>query len=304
MSNEEMYNPIKSWYNSGMIIVDYSGIAIAAIFSQDRPGELSEHLLRHMVLNTIRRYNYQFRDKYGELVIAVDSSSWRKEYFPQYKAGRKKNRDESPLDWKTFFEYINLVRDEIHENMPYKVISANKAEADDVIGQLVLSTQEFGKNEPVMIVSSDKDFFQLHQFSNVKQFSPIKRDMINVDDPHFFLFEHICKGDVGDGIPNVLSDDDTFVNGERQKPLRAKTIQEWFEAGDALEKLMPTNVWRNFNRNQKLIDLQYTPEDIKHNILEIYNTNSGKSNSKVLNYLIEKRCNMLVSSVDEFFVKT
>ena len=286
-----------------MIIADYSGIAIASIFSQDRPEEIEEGLIRHMILNRLRMYNTKFRDQYGEMVIACDSTSWRKEAFPQYKAKRKSSRDESPLDWGHFFNLINTVRDEIAEKMHYPVVQADRAEADDVIAALVESTQEFGKNEPVMIVSSDKDFFQLHRYSNVKQFSPMKRDLVTVDDPVFYKFDHICRGDTSDGVPNIFSCDDTFTEGVRQKPMRAKKIQEWYDTKDPsqLAEVMGHETYRNFCRNKKVIDLDCMPEDIRKDIDDKYQSQLNKSRANVLPYLIEKRCNMLISSVSDFF---
>lgn len=289
-----------------MIIVDYSGIAIASIFSQDRPEEIQEGLIRHMILNSLRRYNLKFRKEYGEMIIACDSTSWRKEAYPQYKAKRKSNRDESPLDWGHFFTLINGVRDEIKENMHYPVVQADRAEADDVIATLVKSTQEFGQAEPVMIVSSDKDFFQLQRYSNVKQFSPMKRDFAKVDDAAFYKFDHVCRGDSSDGVPNVLSVDDTFTEGIRQKPMRAKKIQEWYTAKDdsQLMDMMGQETYRNYCRNKSVIDLDYIPEDITQDINDKYNSQTNKNKGKVLTYLIEKRCNMLIDSVADFLPAT
>jgi 5'-3' exonuclease len=102
--------------------------------------------MRHIILNSLRMYNLKYREKYGQLILAVDSGSWRKEYYPEYKASRKKNRDSSSLDWKEIFSIINTVRDEITEHMPYPVLAAPRAEADDVIATLVESTQEFGSH--------------------------------------------------------------------------------------------------------------------------------------------------------------
>ena len=293
-----------------MIIVDYSGIAIAAIFSQDRPEEIQEGLIRHMILNSLRRYNVKFRNEYGQMIIACDSTSWRKEKFANYKAKRKTSRDESPLDWSKFFGFLNGIRDEIAEEMPYPVVHVDRAEADDVIATLVKSTQEFGKNEPVMIVSSDKDFIQLQRYSNVKQFSPMKRAALKIEDPAFYKFEHICKGDTSDGVPNMLSADDTFViEGGRQTPMRAKKIKEWYDAckGDAsnihlLRSVMTEEQYRNFCRNKLMIDLDCIPTDIADNITNKYNSQQGKTNMKVLNYLITKRCSLLVESAKDFFV--
>ena len=289
-----------------MIIVDYSGIAIASIFSQDRPEEIQEGLIRHMILNSLRRYNLKFRKEYGEMIIACDSSSWRKEVYPQYKAKRKSNRDESPLDWGHFFTLINGVRDEIKENMHYPVVSSDRAEADDVIATLVKSTQEFGQSEPVMIVSSDKDFFQLQRYSNVKQFSPMKKDFAKVDDAAFYKFDHVCRGDSSDGVPNVLSVDDSFTEGIRQKPMRAKKIQEWYTAKDdsQLMDMMGQETYRNYCRNKSVIDLDYIPEDITQDINDKYNSQTNKNKGRVLTYLIEKRCNMLIDSVADFLPAT
>ena len=288
-----------------MIIVDYSGIAIAAIFSQDRPDEVEESLIRHMILNSLRRYNVKFRDEYGPMILACDSTSWRKEKYPQYKAKRKTAREESPLDWGKFFGFLNGIRDEIAEEMAYPVVHVDRAEADDVIGVLVESTQEFGQNEPVMIVSSDKDFIQLHRYSNVKQFSPMKRGLLKVDDPVYYKFEHICKGDVSDGVPNMLSADNTFSDGLRQTPLRTKRIQEWYTALPNLcdEDVMTQEQYRNYCRNKLMIDLDCIPADIQENIMNKYKSQQGKSNNKVLNYLITKRCSLLVESANEFFTK-
>jgi len=289
-----------------MIIVDYSGIAIASIFSQDRPEEIQEGLIRHMILNSLRRYNVKFRKEYGEMVIACDSTSWRKEAYPQYKAKRKSNRDESPLDWSHFFTLINGVRDEIKENMHYPVVQVDRAEADDIVATLVKSTQEFGQSEPVMIVSSDKDFFQLHRYSNVKQFSPMKRDFAKVDDAAFYKFDHVCRGDSSDGVPNVLSVDDTFTEGIRQRPMYAKKIQQWYTAKDdsQLMDMMGQETYRNYCRNKSVIDLDCIPEDIVQDINDKYNSQTNKNKGKVLTYLIEKRCNMLIDSVADFLPAT
>ena len=283
-----------------MIVIDYSAIAIAAIFSQDRPEQIEEGLIRHMILNRIRMYNMKFRDEYGKTIIACDGGSWRKTVYEQYKAGRKKNRDESPLDWGEFFRLINLVRDELKENFPYPVITVEGAEADDVIAVLAHSTQEFGQNEPVVIVSADKDFMQLQRYSNVKQFSPMKRDFIKVDDPHYYRFEHVRKGDSSDGVPNILSPNNTFTDGLRQKPMRAKKIQEWYESKDNLESVMDTETLRNFQRNRQVIDLDYIPKEITEAIRQEVGKEAIKPKKDVLNYLITKRCNMLVEAAADF----
>lgn len=281
-----------------MIIIDYNGIAIGNIITQKL--KIEEDLIRHMILNTIRMYNKKFRDKYGQVVIACDSSSWRKDVFPQYKFKRKEGREESSMDWNEVFRITNLVREEIRENMPYKVIHVNGAEADDIIGTLALETQEFGKSEPVMIVSADKDFIQLHRFDNVRQYSPMTKKFVEDKNPRLYLFEHIMKGDSGDGIPNCLSGDNVFVDGVRQSPMTQKKISTFLAAED-MREAMGEEIYRNYCRNKMLIDLEEVPAALKSEIINTYENTKPSHKMKVLNYLIKKRCKMLIESVEEFY---
>ena len=278
-----------------MILLDYSQIALANIIVQKIDDE---ELIRHMILNSIRMYNKKYRDEYGQMVICCDGfNTWRKEYFPQYKASRKKTRAASDMNWENIFLYLNQIRDEIKENLPYKVIHMQGMEADDIIGTLTYETQEFGQHEPVMIISSDKDFIQLHKFKNVKQYSPARKKLIEEKHPRKYLFEHVCRGDTGDGVPNVLSPDNCFVDGIKQTPMRKTVIDFWMENEDN----MPQEVLRNYQRNSTLIDLSKIPTDIYSNIVQEYNSQKPAMKMKVLNYLIKKRCKNLIEVVEEFY---
>ena len=282
-----------------MILIDYSQIAISNIIVQKLNDE---SMIRHMILNSIRMYNKRYRDEYGQVVISADGmNTWRKDYFPYYKAHRRKNREESSQDWNEIFRILHLVRDEIRDYLPYKVIHLEGIEADDVIGTLTMQTQEFGMDEPVMIVSSDKDFIQLQKFKNVKQFSPIQKKLVTDKNPRTYAFNHIMRGDSGDGIPNVLSADDTFVSEAKQTPLRQSKIDEWLEVSDNLKEAMDEDTYRNYQRNKKLIDLTDIPENLQEFIINNFNEQAKTPNMKVLNYLIKKRCNHLIEVVEEFY---
>jgi hypothetical protein len=243
-------------------------------------------------------YNLKYRKEYGTMVLACDGGSWRKQIYPQYKANRKTSRDASGLDWQEFFRILGMVRDEVKEHLPYKVVHIQGIEADDVIGTLTEKTQNFGENEPVMIISADKDFIQLQQYSNVRQFSPMTKAFVKEKDATQYLFEHIIRGDSGDGIPNVLSPDNTFVDKIRQKPISAKKIEQWGASRNSLDKVMDESTYRNFQRNQALIDLSKVPQDKKALIINTFE--SVKPNSNTLNYLISKRCTQLIECAEEF----
>ena len=253
---------------------------------------LSEDLIRHMVLESLRSYRTKFKNEFGELVIAMDNVSWRKNVFPYYKANRKKDREKSKIDWDGIFQIIAKIRQELKDNMPYKVIDIEGAEADDVIAVLAMDS-----DEKVLIVSEDEDFLQLQKFPNIFQYAPIKKKTFLVEkNPVAFLQEHICSGDSSDGIPNILSDDDTFVNeNKRQSPMTKKKMQQikddTFEWSDALK--------RNYERNKLLIDLTNTPESVKIKIKEQF-AQKPNSRQKVLNYFIQYKLKNLMKDLSEF----
>jgi len=285
-----------------MIVVDYSGIAMGALFA--RGGGEEEGLIRHFILNSLRMYNVKYREEYGRMIVCCDGGSWRKNYYPEYKASRKKNRDSDSKDWDSIFNTFTKVRQEISEHLPFDVIHEFGVEADDIIATLVKETQEFGKHEPVMIISSDKDFIQLHKYDNVKQYSPITRKMVTHEDPINYLREHIFRGDSSDGVPNVLSSDDTFVDEDKkQTPLSKKKIELWLDNYNNLEEVMPSQAYRNFQRNNKVINLDEIPEEVTDKIMDKYNNIKPTPNMKALNYLIVNRLNMLTEQVGDFHRK-
>lgn len=282
-----------------MIIIDYSGISIAPIVMGQAKFN-DENLLRHMILNTIRMYRQKFK-KYGEVVIVADAGgNWRKEAYPEYKAKRKSNREESPIDWDEAFRIINMVLTELKEHFPYKVIHQWGCEADDSIAEIVKWTQEFGNYEEVMIVSADKDFKQLQKFPNVHQYSPMTKKLIKVDNPRVELMEHILGGDTGDGVPNVMSDDKVFLEGRKQNTLTAKKKETLMKDPMAFGE----EVYRNFIRNKKMIDLtedSAMPDHIRKEIISTFESqNKSENKKKVLNFFIKNHCRNLIEVLDEF----
>lgn len=283
-----------------MIIIDYNGIAMGNIIVNQKRMDMNEDTIRHMILNSIRMHVKNHKDQYGQVVIACDGGSWRRDVFPQYKWARRNNRTESSLDFDLIFKCLNMVREEISQNMPYKVVHIPNVEADDIIGTLVEQTQEFGQHEDIMIISADKDFIQLQKYGNVKQYSPMTKKFIKDDNPHSYLFEHILKGDSSDGIPNVLSGDDTFVESIRQSPMTKKKIQDYVENAENLESYMSSEIYRNYKRNQLLVDLAYVPTEIKKSIIDTSEAVKVPHRMKILNYLIKNRCKLLIECIEDF----
>ena len=278
-----------------MIIVDINQIMISNLMVTIHRDnlELSEDLIRHMVLNSLRGHNKKFRKQYGEMVIACDSGNvWRRQAFPNYKAGRKETREKSEHDWTMIFDILSKVKNEIKEFLPYKVIELETAEADDIIAVLTRRVKE-----KILILSGDKDFIQLHN-DRIKQYNPVLNKFVGQgENPSLYIREHILKGDRSDGIPNVLSDDNVFIEGRRQRPLSKKKIEAW------CNEIVPTfneEEQKNYDRNKTLIDLNCIPKELEDKINREFDNFEVATRDKILGYFINKKLKTLIESIDEF----
>jgi hypothetical protein len=297
-----------------MILVDYSQVALSAIltFQRELKGTESEvkNLIRHVTLSTIKSYKKKYGKDYGQIVICCDGRKyWRREFFEHYKAGRKKARDASDLDWGLIFDTLSEMRDDLAKNFPYKVLHLERCEADDIIAILTSYAQEnelvqeglVEESQKILILSSDKDFKQLQLHPNVKQWSPMQKKYVTATQREIieYKIEHIVKGDAGDGIPNILSKDDVFVSGERQKPMSAKRLQEFIDNGFTACKNDEER--RNWQRNSVLVDFDHIPPDVREQVILSYiNTKPTGDKMSIMNYLIEHRCRLLLDELEDF----
>lgn len=284
-----------------MILLDLNQVCISNLMAQlgnHTNTPVDEDLLRHMVLNTIRSLNKKFAMEYGELIICCDDKKvWRKDIFPYYKANRKKAREESELDWYNIFNILNKIKLDLKNFFPYRVIQVEGAEADDVIGTLAIKHgQMLNIGTPILILSGDKDFVQLQIFGNVSQYDPVRKKTIKSLDPVSFTRELIIKGDRGDGIPNILSPDDSIVNSIRQKPVRV----ERFEGLSNPRKELTGELLKNWIRNEQLIDLTFIPENIQNKVLDEFEQQKDKPRDKLMQYLIDKKLKVQLEHIDEF----
>ena len=297
-----------------MILVDYSQVALSAIltFQRELKGTESEvkNLIRHVTLSTIKSYKKKYGKEYGDIVICCDGRKyWRRDFFEHYKAGRKKARDASDLDWGLIFDTLSEMRDDLAKHFPYKVMHIERCEADDIIAALTKYAQDnelvqeglVEESQKILILSSDKDFKQLQLYPNVKQWSPMQKKYITATQREIieYKIEHVVKGDSGDGIPNILSKDDVFVIGERQKVVTAKRLQEFIDNGFIACK--NDDERRNWQRNLTLVDFDHIPDDVRQEIVQSYiNTKPTGDKMAIMNYLIEHRCRLLLDELEDF----
>ena len=281
-----------------MILLDFSQTMIGSFMAMGKGNVVvEEDLLRHTVLNTIRQYKLTHRHIYDSgagpgLVICCDSpKNWRKKSFPEYKANRKKHRENDTTDWKSLFQFLDEMIEDLRNYFPYYVVRVEGAEADDVIGVL----NEHVATNPTLIISSDKDFLQLQKYQGVSQWSPLTKTWVK-GDPEESLWEKMIKGDAGDGVPNIFSPDDMFTTeGKRQRPITKKKLELWKnDDSDWTE-----DMHRNFHRNKTMVDLSQTPESIRINIINQYREQTPK-HGKLMGYFTEKRLKNLMEHIGDF----
>lgn len=305
-----------------MILTDLSQIISATIYMGDasacvkNPNKDSTNMIKHSVFNSIRHNYNTHKSKYGKMVLACDSGSWRYDVFPEYKHQRKVKRaaDTSGIDWA----YVNDVKDEIYSDLdkyfPFPLIKLPRCEGDDIIGVLTKYLSEvpgvediFGNTdkESILIISSDKDNYQLHSLGKqIRQWSPMDKKLVGPKTSgRVALLEKIVKGDSGDGVPNIKSTNKTFVDGIRQKPISEKYLETFYSSNNPIDECLTEDEKINYARNEQLVSYEKIPTDIQSAILLCYNEQLAKSHSKpnLMNYLTQNRMVNLLGQIHDFY---
>lgn len=281
------------------IIVDYSNVMHRCIHASE---SVLQNLMKSMddfstddnsIYKIYKRLVFveimSFVEKFSpdRIIIAIDSKNvWRKSIYPEYKAHRQKQRDDSAIDFDEFFPIANAYLEELKTLLSsFYFIQVDKTEADDIIAILARKFEK--NNEDVVVVSTDSDLDQLCS-SNISRYSPTKREFINVDDPKKELALKLIYGDSGsDNIPNILFLDPTKYPVDKKigvGPVLAEKIlkEEDFIASkmviDKVQKkytnlstiTIKEEVKKNYDRNVALIDLSRIPFEYEQAILDCY----------------------------------
>ena len=278
------------------ILIDANQIAISHLMVRHKiENGINIDTIRRSIVAVIAKIEKKYKSEYGKVVLCYDDKDyWRRQVFPFYKQNRKSEREKSNIDWDKVFSVLNKIRDELRVNFPYHVIQVQGAEADDVIASIVRYNCRQKNPEPMLILSADKDFIQLHRYPNVKQYDPIRNRWITNDNPVAYLQEHIIRGDRSDGIPNILTCDDAIVTGKPQKKMSKEKIA-------SLASMDPNEFTnfirlRNWKRNSELIDFSKIPNPVVERIISFY-TKYKPSPSIKLEYFIQ---NDIQDLIEEF----
>jgi hypothetical protein len=279
-----------------MIFVDTNQTLISFMMletAREVPNDMN--FVRTMMLNYIIKIKKNFGKKFGSIVLCFDSNNcWRKDIFANYKCKRKKQREDSGVDWDALLSNIRMIAKEMKEVSPIRVLQVDRCEADDVIA-VMCQENSGGKN---LILSSDKDFLQLHYIKDLQQFSFIKDEFLTCEDPIALLENKILEGDSGDSVPSVLSPDDIFItDGARQKPLTQKRRNELLSSP---KESWDAEILKNYKRNESLIAFSSIPDTIRQSIIDESKTKIQGSIHKLMTYMSKNGLYSLVNNISEF----
>lgn len=212
-------------------------------------------------------------------------SNWRKSIFPEYKNNRKNiiRHYGSKVNINKILNFIYLVIIPLlNKKYDFHLVRINNAEADDVIGVL---TNYYANKYRITIISSDTDYLQLLEHKTVSIYNSrnenmecklisdddylsdsiqhkIKNGMLDIDERTYmaiiFLFRKLIKGDKSDNISPCSTRKDEindYLLDFRKFYEKIKTDKE------ILEK---------FERNSRLIDFTYIPQNIQDDILKTF----------------------------------
>lgn len=306
MANLNMFFSEEDQVKEGVVFFDMSQLMLASIMNTFQPTDKIEiDMMRHMFLDTVRGNIMRFKKDYPNVVLAVDATKngyWRRDIAWYYKRNRSKARLESEWDWDTIFGMVNQIIEEFSLHLPRKVISIDKVEADDIIA--VLTKELATAGHPVMIVSSDGDYTQLHVHKGVKQWSPMQKKLVKPKhgSPYADLMVKLVKGDKKDCVSPIKCRSSYYadrIEGERAPSVKTTWLKELTDAEDP-RTLLDDELTKRFDENVKLIDFNAIPQEIVDSIKDQYYNKQVGTRNGFYSYLVRSKCAKLISKITDF----
>lgn len=245
-------------------------------FVQD--DEYMEHYYRNL-LYQVKQIAVSTNCKINETILALDckrSEIWRKDIYTEYKANRDVARDPKYPNLRPVFnETINYILPKIEEEMGFRSIKVDRAEADDVIA-IVSKYLDKVKKENVVICANDMDISQLCN-NNINMVTlsgdNIRQKMFEKFQTGERLVKHkALSGDRGDNIPSV-----------KYRKMGDKTAMKCLDNEEMLTEFFENNPDSlvKFELHNKLVDFKHIPLDIQGKILKQYlNIEKEREHSK------------------------
>ena len=302
------------------ILVDTANTFFRARHVINGDADIKLGMAFHITLNSVKKAWQDFNGSH--VIFCLEGRSWRKDYYPPYKAQRaaaraahtEKEADEEKIFWEAF----DTFKDFIIEKTNCTVMQNPRLEADDLIAGWIQSHP----NDNHVIISTDTDFVQLIA-PNVKQYNGVMETTIThegifdakgkrvidkktqepkaIPDPEWLLFEKCMRGDTSDNVFSAYPG--VRTKGTSKKVGLTEAFEDRGARGYAWNNLMlqrwtdhngdEHRVLEDYERNRRLIDLTHQPEDIKEIIAETIATAIGANkNISQVGIRLIKFCNL------------
>jgi len=285
------------------LLIDLANTYFRARHAAHRGSTLEERVAfgLHVTMSSI---NKCWRDQRADhVVICNEGRSWRKDFYPPYKANRTVARAAATVveqeEDKMFWEGLDSLKDFFTDRTNCTTLRHPELEADDLIAGWIQS-------HPLdnhVIVSSDTDFHQLLA-TNVKQYNGIADELHTLDgildkkgkpvidkktkepkripDPSWILFEKCMRGDPTDNVFSAYPG--VRTKGSKNKVGLEEAYNDRDHKGFSWNNLMlqrwsdhngqEHRVKDDYERNRVLVDLSAQPDNIKLKIAETIAENS------------------------------
>lgn len=267
------------------ILVDMNNLAVRMFCSNEvfsKTDNPNIALWKYITIDSL--YKFLFKENITEVILAVDDRrSWRKLYWERYKESRKGKRDKSGINWDVFHYEYDAFCEEIQRYLPFKVITVENAEADDIIG--VLARKDDGE---YVVVSNDEDYVQLIS-EKVRVYNPSKTQFIECENPEEFVIMKCLMGQSKDDIFNIKTPEDWPV-GKRKPGFGEVSARKVMKEGWQ-EWLSKNNLEDRFRRNRILIDFYMIPNVMKTRILNAYKSYKIADPSKIYDFFYKNNFN-------------
>lgn len=133
------------------------------------------------------------------ILLALDSKSWRYDHAEDYKGGR--SYDEG--DMKVIKAIVKRLA-EVAPNIGMNVVKAERMEADDIIALFAMTLSEMDPKSTFIVITNDDDYTQLGHIPGFVVYNPNK-EAVNQKDGKVSLNIKTLKGDGSDNIKTPLT---------------------------------------------------------------------------------------------------
>lgn len=281
------------------ILVDTANTFFRARHVINGDADIKLGMAFHITLNSIRKAWQQFNGNH--VIFCLEGRSWRKDFYAPYKAQRAASRaahtEKEADEEKVFWEAFDTFKEFISEKTNCTVLQHPQLEADDLIAGWIQSHPD----DNHIIISTDTDFLQLIA-PNVKQYNGVlectithegyfdNKDKPIIDkktqlpkaapNPEFLLFEKCMRGDTSDNVFSAYPGVRTKGTSKKVGLIEAfedrknkgfnwnnMMLQRWVDHNGVEHRVLD-----DYERNRRLIDLTYQPDNIKQLIAETIST--------------------------------